>query len=264
MNKKTRSKSPPKTKTQIEKYIILPDLHVPEHDAESLNVVNQFIYENAPWAGIIYLGDVLDMGCISSHNAGLLRRVEGQRLLEDYKICDEEILKPHEKIINPNAKRYWIQGNHKWRVERWLDANPSATGLVEPEIILKLKQRNIEWMPYWSKGSVLKIGKALFIHGRWTCEHHAKKHAIAYAGHNVFYGHTHSIQSYCLEQYGETTIAQSLGCLCKPQEWMQGKPDKWQQAIAVFEFMPDGEFGYSVIRIKNHRFVFGGKRYGGN
>jgi hypothetical protein len=43
--------------------------------------------------------------------------------------------------------------------------------------------------------------------------------------------------------------------------YMQGAPDKWQQAFAVFEFMPDGEYGYSVIRINNHRFVYGGKIY---
>src|SRR6516164_5195570 len=104
-----------RTKTKIERWIVLPDLHVPEHDTESLNAVNQFMGEHE-WDGLIYLGDVLDMNCISSHNENNLRAVEGQRLLEDYRIADEEIIKPHENIIrksNPTARIAWLEGNHE-------------------------------------------------------------------------------------------------------------------------------------------------------
>jgi hypothetical protein len=44
---------------------------------------------------------------------------------------------------------------------------------------------------------------------------------------------------------------------------MQGRPDRWQQAVAVFEFMPDGEFQYQVLRINEHKFVHNGKEYEG-
>jgi len=221
--------------------------------------------ENAPWDGLIWIGDVLNMDCVSSHNTGKLRNVEGQRLIEDYRIADEVILKPAEKIIrdaNPDARICWIQGNHEARCEKWLEFNPSATGLIEPQIVLKLKERRIEWIPYWQDGTLLKIGKATFIHGRYTNQHHPLKHAIRY-GSSVFYGHCHDVASCGLEQYGQdsTIVAQSLGCLCQPMPYMNGSPDKWQQAFAVFEFMPGGDFGYSVIRITNHRFVFGGKIY---
>jgi hypothetical protein len=50
-------------------------------------------------------------GALSAHNAGKLRLVEGQRIIDDYNICDEEILKPHEQIIknqNPKARIIWI------------------------------------------------------------------------------------------------------------------------------------------------------------
>jgi hypothetical protein len=148
-------------------------------------------------------------------------------------------------------------------VERYIDANPQLQGLIEPEIVLNLEARGIEWVPYWSSGEVLKIGKATFVHGRYTNDNHAKKHAMRY-GCDLFYGHTHSTDAYSHELYGGTNTtytAQSLGCLCKPMRWQQGVPDKWQQAFAVFEFLPDGEFGYSVIRIRNHRFVFNDRIY---
>jgi hypothetical protein len=44
---------------------------------------------------------------------------------------------------------------------------------------------------------------------------------------------------------------------------MQGRPDKWQTAFAVFDFMPDGNFQYQVIRIHDHKFSYGGRLYMG-
>jgi hypothetical protein len=61
----------------------------------------------------------------------------------------------------------------------------------------------------------------------------------------------------------KTLIGQSLGCLCLPQAYMRGSPDKWQQAVGVFHFLDDGSFGYEVVRIINHRLIFGGKVYQG-
>jgi hypothetical protein len=251
-------------RNEIYRVVCLPDLHVPDHDARSLAAVNKFIQENGPWELLIYLGDVLDMNSISSHNINNLRAVEGQRLLADYRIADEQVIKPHEQIIrgaNSAARIAWLEGNHEQRVERYVDANPQLQGLIEPEIVLRLKERKIDYIRYWSRGDVLRIGKATFIHGRYINDGHPKKHALAY-GSDVFYGHVHDLACYSVTTHGETYLAQSLGCLCLKPSWMQGRPDKWQQAFAVFEFMPDGEFGYSIIRIKNHRFVFGGKIYG--
>jgi hypothetical protein len=175
------------------------------------------------------------------------------------------VLTPHEQVIrsaNTSARIILIQGNEE-RVCRWLDANPSATGLVEPEVVLRLKDRRIEWIPYWSTGEVLRIGKAMssMVATRMMDMPRSMRCVTV-----AMFSMDTPIQSdaYSHELYGTDTtyIAQSLGCLCKPMRWMQGKPDKWQQAFAVFEFMGDGEFGYSVVRIKNHGFVFDGKIYG--
>src|SRR5262249_17216541 len=128
-----RKRKKPK-RNEIFRVICLPDLHAPDHDTRSLATVNRFMQENGPWDFLIYLGDVLDMNCISSHNENNLRAVEGQRLLSDYKIADEEILKPHERIIrgaNPAARIAWLEGNHEQRIERYIDANPQMEGLIE-------------------------------------------------------------------------------------------------------------------------------------
>jgi hypothetical protein len=233
-----------------QKYIVIPDLHVPEHNPKSLAAVNQYIFEHAPWNGLIYLGDVLDFCCISSHNEKNLRAVEGQRLLHDYKIADEEILKAHLKLIrakNPAARVIWLQGNHEERIERYINANPPMQGLIEPENVLRLRERRIEWIPFWSEGKVLTIGKCTFLHGRFCSEHHAKAHAIRYGTNSdCFYGHVHDLQ--CYSNYGGH-ISQCLGCMCLSPKWLQGRITRWIQCFAEFQFLPDGHYRYTIIRL---------------
>ena len=122
--------------------------------------------------------------------------MENKRIFDDYKVA-ADILDRHQAIIckkNKGARFVLLEGNHEHRLERFIDANPSLEGLIEIPIGLEFDKRKIEWIPYWSKGTVCKIGKATFIHGRYCNDHHAKKHVQSY-GCSVFYGHVHDIQA---------------------------------------------------------------------
>jgi hypothetical protein len=133
----------------------------------------------------------------------------------------------------------------------------------EVEIALELQKRRITCIPFWTKGTVYRIGKASFIHGTYCCDHHAKKTVMAY-GTNIFYAHVHDVQSYSLARYGaETFIGQSLGCLCAEQAYMKGRPDRWVQAVTVFQFGSEGNFQYEVLRITDGKIIFMGKGYSG-
>lgn len=247
----------------VKRLLALPDIHTPYEDRRSLLAVEKFMADYR-FDTYLLIGDFLDFDCISSHNQNNLRAVEGKRLMLDYEHAGK-VLDRHQAIIranNPDAEFVYIEGNHENRIERYVDANPALEGMVEVPTALEFGGRNIKWIPYWSKGKVYKYGKATFIHGRYTNDFHAKKHVQRY-GCNIFYGHLHDVQTYSAEMMGEgnTLAGQSLGCLCLPQKYMQGAPDRWQQAFAVFEFFPDGLFTYNVIRIFKHRFIYNGKVY---
>jgi predicted phosphodiesterase len=251
------------TTTKIQKWIVIPDLHVPFTDTKSLAAVEKLMTDYQ-FDGYLQLGDLMDFNCISPHNINNLRAVEGQRILSDYKVAGQ-LLDRHQRMIgknNPQAKFIILEGSHDERIQRYINANPAVEGLLEVPTALGLDRRGIEWVPYWSTGKIYKIGKAIFIHGRYCNDHHAKKHVMRY-GCDVFYGHVHDIQAYSLEQYGSTLIGQSLGCLCAPQAYMQGRPDRWQQAVTIFEFLPEGNFQYQVIRICGHKCAYNGKVYRG-
>ena len=172
MTKKQKSGSKPPTKklttkdkkrtNNIETWIILPDIHASVdgcHDANALACVEEFM-ASRKWDGYLNLGDLFDFGIISSHNKDNLRAVEGGRILEKYRVADA-ILTKHENIIrgnNPEARMVLLEGNHCFRIEHLIDANPAIEGSLEVEKVLDLNKRRIEWIRSWSKGELFALG----------------------------------------------------------------------------------------------------------
>jgi len=244
--------------SQPYRLIVLPDMQVPFEDKRTLKAVEQYMGEHK-FDEYLNLGDFMDFNCISSFNKGQLRKIEGQTVAEDY-IHGNKILDRHQALIrknNPDAKFTLLEGNHEFRVERYIDENPQVRGSVEVEVGLKLKERGFKWVRCYQKGQVYTVGNAVFHHGKYTNLYHATKMVQNY-GTNIFYGHTHDVQSFSKVLYGKdkTIVGQSLGCLCEyEQSYIQGNPTNWQQAFAVFYFTDDGFFDYYVVRIFKHRFI---------
>lgn len=240
------------------RWIVLPDMQVPFHDRRTLAAVEAYMDDHR-WDGYINLGDFLDFRELSSFERENKRENKIAAIRRSY-AAGNMVLDRHVDIVrrkNKSAKMVLIEGNHEFRIESYLDRHPEAEGLVEVPVGLKLKERNIEWVPYWSQGRTYRIGNAYFGHGRYTNDHHAAKHARHY-GVCFYYGHLHDIQVYTLVQHGpdKTIEAASLGCLCRyDQKYIQGSPTRWQQAFAVFYFFPDGYYQRFIVRIFKHRFI---------
>lgn len=245
----------------LRKILVLPDLHIPNEDPNAVNAVLAYANDHKPWDELILLGDLMDMNCISSHNAGNLRAIEAQNLMDDYDKGNTFL----DRLEGLARKTVYLQGNHEYRVERYINANPQLKGSIEPEKQLHLAQRGIKWIKSWEKGEMYKVGKAVFVHGLYHNEFHAKSMVLAFES-NIFYGHLHDIMSYPKVNKGEhnTKTAQSLGCLCRyNQTYILGKPTKWQQAFGIFYFLPNGNFNYYIPMIFNGCFVApDGKIYG--
>lgn len=242
--------------------LVIPDLQVPYEDRRSLKAVEAMMADH-PWDEIIQIGDFMDLDCISTHNTNKLKTIEGKTLRKDFDAANSRL--DRWQRIGKKAKITILEGNHDERMLRYIDANPQLSGTMEVPRQLNLAKRGIRWVPYWSEGEVYQIGNAYFAHGQYTNEHHAKKHVSRF-GVNIFYGHTHDIQTYSLVLLGEdkTIVGQSLGCLCEyAQQYIKGKPTNWQQAFGAFHFYPDGFFTYNVVRIFRHRFYYEGQVYQG-
>lgn len=245
---------------------MLPDIQLPFVDKTAMAAVEKYMADHR-WDGWLQLGDLIDFNELSRWEVGNNRMDKTGAIRKSYESA-ASLLDRHAGIIrkrNRAARMVIIEGNHEDRITQYLEKNPEGEGLLEVPNALEFKRRRIEWVPYWSKGALFKLGKAYFIHGRYTSKHHAEKHLEQY-GVNVFYGHLHTMQTHSKRTLGKdnTKEAACLGCLCRHDlAYMRGGPSDWQLGFAVFHFWPDGFFQHYVVRIFRDRFISPeGKVYG--
>jgi predicted phosphodiesterase len=246
------------------KGLVLSDLQVPYHDPDALDAVLEYAADEGGWDWWIQIGDFMDFKYLHKLSAQNLRILNEGCFEEDYRV-GRRVLRDIKSSM-PGARGTILEGNHDYRVASYLDLHPQLRGVLEVPVGLDLQRARVQWVENWSKGELVREGKATFTHGRYVNQYHAAKHARQY-GCNIFYGHVHDVQSHSLEKLGDndTIVAQSIGCLCQyDQEYMRGAPSKWQQAFAVFYIEPNGHFTYYVPRIIDGSFVApNGKRYSG-
>lgn len=241
--------------------LILPDMHVKASkkgglDYRTWDAVIRFADDHV-WDYVVLLGDVMDLNVISSHNNGKPRLVEGERLQAEFEETDEVLLQVEQAA--PQAQKVWVEGNHEFRLTRYINVHPELEGALSVPQTLQLRKRGWKWVPFWSEGAVYELGKLTCIHGVYTNKEHAAKHLREYQC-NLVYGHVHDRQAASMTARGDnkTHTAQSLGTLSvyDPQ-WMRGKPNKWQQAFAEAAVFPDGFFNLWVTDVFKHRFMSG-------
>lgn len=245
-------------KQKIESWIILSDMQVPYQDVQTMIAVEKYMAAHR-WDGLLNIGDFMDMNTISNFNKGKPRQTQGQYISADFEEGNK-ILDRHQAIIrkrNKHAQFVYLEGNHEERVERWLDENPMFDGYFNIPKALNLDKRGFKWVRAWTNNEIYSIGKANFVHGKYTNQYHPAKMAHYY-GDNIFYGHTHDMMCHAVAKQlhpDKVHVGQSIGCLCLPQKYMKGNFNNWQQGFMVLFVLPNGNFTYYLPRIFNHKFI---------
>lgn len=249
------------SKKDVLKFIVQPDTHFGHQDDQALAVLLDFAKDYNP-DGHIILGDFLDMNPISHW---------GQDKLEEEYLVDQ-CLEARQflssfKYVTPNCTyKYFNAGNHEDWLRQYLVKNVRhlanrihELGIeITVQSLLDLNKYGYEYIPF---NAILKVLKAHFTHGLYTSSSHAKTHLDKLKG-NIYYGHLHDYQCHSQMSLSGVQEAASLGCLSKlDAPFLRGKPNNWMQGFAVFEFMKDGNFSWSFMRIIDGKFSYNGKVY---
>lgn len=237
-----------------------PDEHIPFHERRALDAVLQYA-QRYHWDFYVSIGDLLDLNAISHFNRGKPRNIEGERLLEDFEYAGRLLDLRLEALRNknPECSAALLEGNHEFRIERFLDEHPYLEGLISVPENLRLKERGIQWVRNYSDHEIYRVGALHFIHGAYHGVHHARKHALEF-GVELVYGHTHSIDRHAvrLEGRAETVVAHSIGTLCEMrQHYRKGRPRpvRWEHGFAVcYVDTETGDVEVFPVRINNGRF----------
>ncbi|MFX1538373.1 MAG: hypothetical protein ACFFDI_29635 [Promethearchaeota archaeon] len=246
---------------QIQKTVLLPDIHYPNYEQRVMGAVDEFIIDYEP-DELVYMGDQLELNAISGWNKNKPLLKEGQRLLKEYEGFDYHILQTHENIA-PNVRRVFMIGNHEQRVEWYCQEHPELKGMIDIAQYLDLEKRGYTIIPF---NEIYKLGKLAVIHGFYWNKYHAAKTLDAFEG-NVVYAHIHNPQMYAkvspIDRKGYHT-ATALGCLCniKP-DYKKNAPNFWINQFGIVEHLPaTGAFNLYPITIIEGSFMFDGKYYG--
>jgi len=240
--------------------LALYDIHFPEHDEAAMEVVFEFIKDFKPnW--IILGGDQMNFDTISGWNYRKPKLVEGKRLNREYRSFQEKILDRLEDVLPKKCKKFFIVGNHEYRLERLIERNPQYEGFVELENNLKLD----DWIiiPF---NDVFNIGDMHFTHGWYYNVHYAKK-TVLEAQKMIFVGHVHKPQVHTAASpaYALPKQCVGLGCLCnRNPDYLEDKPNAWVHQFLFWYMFDDGTFTYYTPTIINGRCIINGKVYDGN
>ena len=258
--------------TALERWVILPDIHVPFHDFDAVDVALQVI-ERFAWNGVLQIGDFADLACVSKFNGyDATALQELPTLLEEYRAAHQL----WTRIIaagcnnNPDCKFEWMQGNHEYRINRFISGMPQLAEICSIEYNFRdLFEQGLKWIPNWDgpgKGVPRKFGNDLLVmHGRRHSKYHARWMADDYCPYTVLYGHVHDISSFSKQSFvgpGDYQIssAQSIGHLADPRQHYVGHhPTNWQHGFATIGVLPNGSTFHEVHEIKAGRCVFNGE-----
>ncbi len=249
---------------EIQKTVLLPDIHHPHYEDRTMEAVNQFIFDYDP-DELVYMGDQMSLDCISFWNRNKPLLKEGQRLMTDYNMFDKDVLEIHENITRQNIRRTFMIGNHEYRVQTYVERNPELQDFIDVVRHLNLLERGYIVVPF---NEIHKVGKLNVIHGYYWNMYHAKKTVDDFQG-NVVYAHVHNPQMYVktspIDRKGYH-MATSLPCLCniKP-DYKKNAPNFWVNGFGIVEHLPaTGFFNLYTIIIIEGSFMWNGKYYGKN
>jgi len=220
--------------------MVLPDLHLPNHDRQALRVVMEAHRLLKPRT-VVILGDWLDCGDFSSHSVRFrAERVAGSFVAKEIGPC-RDLLERFEK----HSDVVYIEGNHEARVETMITKEGGAwsgvADLVSPQALLSAgRRRKFTWVPYMNlEGSIqhYRIAKDLIAtHGWSCCKHASAKHLSDVGMSSVVHGHTHRKQSATLREplTGRVHHGWSPGTLSKLQPlWMTPHPTQWVHGFSL-------------------------------
>lgn len=251
--------------------LLIPDTHRPYHDRRAYalmirafqDIVKKY-WEIADFE-IYILGDYADFYCVSSHPKDPRNQSMLQDEIEDVLVGLDEL-----DTLFPFAKKTFIEGNHEFRLERYLcDKAPALFGITSTEHVLRINLRpNWSFVRYNPNQQVKIAGSAL------TARHEplssSAKATAAKAICSLVYGHIHRIEeSHIVGLDGTNHVCFSVGWLGDKRNdkvfgYVKGH-QQWQMGFGVVFVDTETNYFYhqKAHILDNYSCLVGGKIYVG-
>lgn len=238
----------------FEKVVFINCLHIPFQDQKLFDLLITFLRYFKP-NKLYIMGDYLDWYSISQFDKDPKRMGHLQADID----IGNTILDQLCKVVDVVE---WLDGNHEYRMIRYLRRNPEFYGLkcLEISSLLHLKERGIKHHPYMKPpishhGFQIHHGSVIRKYSGWSAKGMYEK----FSGCGIM-GHSH--------RGGSFIKRTSLGicgwyenmCLCSLEPEYLDFAD-WVQGWSIAYFTKKDLFHLEQIPVIKHEFLFQGKLF---
>lgn len=251
----------------MEKTMVIGDLHIPHTDYESLEIVKAFAKDYKP-DRLVINGDLCDFYTLSVFDKNPHRKMDVQEELDEA----SNILGDLRKTVGPKCKIILTEGNHEQRLQRFLWRNPELECLraVRLPELLNVKKYNIDFVgadgDYWKNDNGhVEVGDAIIMHGDNRLNGGSTSKYSGYSAKNtmmslqksVLMNHVHRLALVKHQTPYSTLTGVECGSLCKPAGTYN-----WQQGFVTFETTKQKKnVNYRLHHIEDHKLFVDGNMY---
>ena len=185
--------------------LIIPDCHIPYHSRPALRLVFQVAKYFRPEM-VLILGDWCDFYKVSAH----LKDPARLDRFEDEVKESNKLLRELEQWCR--GDRYYIMGNHEFRLDRYLMTHaPEIEPFVSAAELLQLRLNQWKVIPYKEH---VKVGPLYVTHDIGQAGMHSTRQALRSYQDNVVIGHNHRLDYHVQgNAHGHPHVGASFGWL---------------------------------------------------
>jgi UDP-2,3-diacylglucosamine pyrophosphatase LpxH len=236
--------------------VCLADIHYPFRNPDAVKMAVDFIKEQRP-GRIHLLGDLCDFVQISRFDKDPTRKDNLQDELDSVRDWLNEL-----RDAAPKAKIIYSEGNHEYRLKKYLMSEAKALAGLRALSLEKLLGLDTLRIRFQAQDRPYRIGHLLFTHGqccsKWSGQT-ARQNYEKY-GCCVIHGHTHRLGAFYHSDIDSCYGAWEAGCLSTLTPDYVTAPD-WQNGFAVVNHSKKC-FSVELVAIIKNQFWFRGRQYG--
>jgi len=249
----------------IKTALVIPDVHFPFEDRAAYNLMLKVAKSVKKIDEVVLLGDFAEFQSVSNHP----KDPDFQKSLTKESDYVNKKLDELDRLF-PRAKKVFIEGNHEYRLYRYIrDRAPELDGVFNWVKLLRLdKRKHWKVIPYGPDQKYQVLGSKLYArHEPAGTGEHAAAGTIRKTGNSVIFGHIHRIQEYQTVMLdGRNHRGISAGWLGDKRHsvfnYVKGH-HQWALGFAIVSVLPSQLFFCQMVHIINNTCMYGGKLFRG-
>lgn len=243
----------PYRSTALRRILFVPDTHRPYHCPHAWATMLAGARRFAPHV-IVILGDFADFYAVSSHDKNPGRMASLADEVADVNVGLDELAALGAEEV------YYVEGNHEWRLARYIAKNAAAlhglSGLT-PRELFRIDERGFHWTDYMHS---MKLGHITVTHDVGEAGIYAVKRARDAAEGNIVIGHIHSMGlHYSGTATGVVRVGAAFGWLgsAKAGDYIHAmkRARNWTHGFGIGFMEDDGTVHLQAVPIINGRCV---------